>query len=333
MRNTVSTVGIAGSSVAIYITLTLLASLVSCSRNTEQDVQQKPRVTVQVATARIGTIENYLTVPGSTEALRIEKIRAPITGKIAGLHLLEGDCVQKGEVLLTLVPMESHGAILGARQLLERARSESQRKEAQSALQLAEETAPKVVVVAPFSGAIATRFVNDGEYVNAGSDLIEVMDTKSIYFVADVPLRFVSNIRPGLLAMITFPAEQIAVPVGRVTATNPQVNSSSQNVKVRIAFERAPDALKVGMFGTASIKIGEHHGALLVPQIAVYHNDELNNYSVLRIQGDTLALLTQVQVGLMDSTSTEIIRGLSPGDKVVTVGNYGLPDSTLVTVR
>jgi hypothetical protein len=39
-----------------------------------------------------------------------------------------------------------------------------------------------------------------------------------------------------------------------------------------------------------------------------------------------------VTVGLNDSAHAEIITGLKSGDIVATVGGYGLPDSTDVTV-
>jgi len=81
------------------------------------------------------------------------------------------------------------------------------------------------------------------------------------------------------------------------------------------------------------IKVGERRSVVLVPKQAVYHDDELDRYFVWRIQGDSLALMTQVHVGLEDSSDFEITSGIKQGDFVATVGGYGLPDSTDVKVE
>jgi multidrug efflux pump subunit AcrA (membrane-fusion protein) len=87
-----------------------------------------------------------------------------------------------------------------------------------------------------------------------------------------------------------------------------------------------------GTFANVQIKVGRHNSVVLVPKPAIFHDDELNQYFVWRIQGDSLALLTQVTIGLSDSSSVEVTSGLKSGDIVATVGGYGLPDSTHVTV-
>ncbi|HQT92226.1 MAG TPA: efflux RND transporter periplasmic adaptor subunit, partial [Candidatus Kryptobacter bacterium] len=185
----------------------------------------------------------------------------------------------------------------------------------------------------PFSGAIIHRFVTEGELVTQGTDLVEMVDLRSEYFVANVPINYVSSIRPGQSVVVTIPGMNITPVHGSVEAINPATDPNSQSIQVRISLRSIPALVTAGTFGNVQIKVGEARSVVLVPKEAVYHNDELNQYFVWRIQGDSIALLTQVNVGLSDSSRFEITSGIRPGDVVATVGGYGLPDSTDVKVE
>ncbi len=308
-------------------------SFAGCGRKgdgPESDV--RPRATVEVATARLGNIDNMVTATGSFEVLRDEKVKSTIAGKVMKVYVLEGDVVHKGQLLVKVLSQESYAAITGARELLAQAVTPSAKAQAKEAVHLAESTAAAASITAPFPGAIIRRFVTEGELVIQGTDLVEMVDLNSEYFVANVPINSVSSINPGQLAIVTIPGMNIPPVQGTVQAINPATDPNTQSIQVRIALRSIPPLVAAGTFGNVQIKIGEARSVVLVPKPAVYHNDELNQYFVWRIQGDSIALLTPVQVGLSDSSSFEVTSGIKPGDVVTTVGGYGLPDSTAVTV-
>lgn len=292
----------------------------------------RPRATVQVATARLGNINDMVSTTGSFTVLRDERVKSTVAGKVEKVLVLVGDTVKKGQVVATVLSQESYAAITGALQLEGEATTQSEKEQAEEALKLARETAVIAKIKAPFSGAVMNRFVTEGELVDQGTNLVEIIDPKSEYFIAYVPVSHISLVRVGEPAFITIPGMGLPPLRGTVRTINPVVDPNSQDVKVRIDLASIPTVVSAGTFGNAEIKVGEHRSVVLVPRPAVYHNDDLDEYFVWRIQGDSIALLTQVHVGLSDSTSFEITSGLKPGDVVATVGGYGLPDSTAVTV-
>ena len=307
--------------------------LVGCGSNTsDSEPDVKPRANVEVAPAVLGTIHEVISSTGSFQVLRDERVKSTINGKIEKVLVLEGDRVSKGQVLVTVLSQESYAAITGAEQLLHQARSADDRSRAQRALQIAESTAATAPVTAPFSGAISHRFVTEGELVNQGTDLLELVDPGTVYFSANIPLNQVALLRVGQPAVISVPALMLPSLRGTVEAINPATDANSQSVQVRVSLKTIPALVTSGTFGNVDIKVGEHASAVLVPRPAVFHDDELDQYVVWRIQGDSLALVTRVAVGLADSSHFEITSGLKPGDIVATVGGYGLPDSTNVTV-
>ncbi len=315
----------------ILLPIFLAAILYGCSSK-KDDADIRPRATVEAAHAGIGNIDETVNTTGTFEVLRDEKVKSTIAGKVQKVFVLEGDAVGKGQVLATVLSQESNAAITGAEQLVTRARTEAERKQAEAALHLAEQTAAVADITAPFSGIVIRRFVTEGELVGQGADLVEMTDPTTEYFVANVPVNYIGSIKTGQSAVVSIPSSDLESITGTVQAINPATDPNSQSVQVRVGFKAVPNAVPAGTFGNIVIKIGEMRGVVLVPRQAVYLDDELDQYFVWRIQGDSLALLTRVQVGFSDSLHMQITSGVKPGDVVATVGGYGLPDSTYVTV-
>lgn len=303
------------------------------SQKDDSESEVKPRATVEVATAVLGSIDETVNSTGSFQVLRDERIKSTINGRVEKVLVLEGDAVTKGQVLVTILSQESNAAITGAEQLVNQAMTESDRQHAERALKLAESTAAIAKIAAPFSGAIIHRLVTEGELVGQGADLVEIIDPDTKYFLANIPLSDVSLVKRGQPAFVSIPTMGIAQLRGSVEAINPATDPNSQSVQVRISLGSIPALVAAGTFGDVRIRVGQHNSVVLVPKPAVFHDDELNQNIVWRIQGDSIALVTRVSIGLADSSHFEISSGLKPGDIVATVGGYGLPDSTNVTVE
>jgi multidrug efflux pump subunit AcrA (membrane-fusion protein) len=318
---------------SFFIPFFCTAVLFGCSSsNDDSEADVKPRATVEVAPAVLGSIDDVVSSTGSFQVLRDERVRSTINGRVEKVLVLEGDRVKKSQVLVTILSQESNAAIAGAEQLLSQATTETDRNQAERAVRLAESTAARATITAPFSGSIIHRFVTEGELVSQGSDLVEMVDLDTKYFLANIPLNDVSEIRKGLPVVVTIPAMDIPPMRGSVQAVNPATDPNSQSVQVRISLNSIPALVTSGTFANVQIKVGQHNSVVLVPRPAIFHDDELNQYFVWRIQGDSLALLTRVTIGLADSSSVEVTSGLTSGEIVATVGGYGLPDSTQVTV-
>lgn len=317
----------------LLISVVVAGAISGCSsKNSGDDTEIRPRATVQVARAELGNINDMVNTTGSFTVLRDERVKSTVAGKVEKVVVLVGDVVKKGQVLATVLSQESYASITGALQLVGEATTPAEKQQAEEAVRLARQTAVIAKIRAPFSGAVTNRFVTEGQLVDQGANLVEIIDPKSEYFIAYVPVSYISSIRVGEPAFISIPGMNLPTLHGTVRTINPVVDPNSQDVKVRIDLASIPPVVSAGTFGNAQIKVGEQKSVVLVPKPAVYHNDDLGEYFVWRIQGDSIALLTQVDVGLSDSSSFEIISGLKPGDVVATVGGYGLPDSTAVTV-
>jgi membrane fusion protein (multidrug efflux system) len=292
-------------------------------------------VAVKTAPVVRGDMETVVTATGNTDAVRKEKIVAPIAGTLLSLKVLEGTPVRRGDVLAVIQPKETRAAITGAGALLNAARTEEERAEARRAMQLALAGQNNLEVRSTTGGVVATRSATEGELVAENAELMTVVDLSTLLFVADVPLRDVAQVRPGERAGVYFQALGGELFGARVDAVNPRSDLQSQTVRVRIGFaggeERRKKLLRSDMSGVARIVTGRHPGILIVPKSALLRNDETDTYTIVVATADSLARVLPVEVGARTDSTAEVMgKGLLPGMRVVVEGNYALADSTRI---
>ncbi|MBR0874236.1 HlyD family secretion protein [Bradyrhizobium tropiciagri] len=129
-------------------------------------------------------------------------------------------------------------------------------------------------IVAPFDGVVGERMVQDGNYVNVGTNLIAVVPLPSVYVVANYKETQLTHVTPGQpvdVTVDTFPGvvlrgrvERISPASGATFALLPPDNATGnftkvvQRIPVRIAFDQSQplvDRLRPGMSVVTHIKV------------------------------------------------------------------------------
>jgi Cu(I)/Ag(I) efflux system membrane fusion protein len=155
--------------------------------------------------------------------------------------------------------------------------------------------------------------------VAAGQTLAEVNGLGTVWLNAAVPEAMAGRLRPGQAASATlaaYPGEHFT---GRIAAILPSVEAESRTLTVRIELPNRGGLLRPGMFASVDFG-GNARSALLVPSEAV-----------IRTGKRTLVMLAlpngrfqpaEVQAGSETGGETEILAGLSEGEKVVASGQF-----------
>jgi RND family efflux transporter MFP subunit len=303
----------------------------------EQDTKSPdPIVSVRIAPVRRVAISERVSVDGMTDVLDRERIIAPIDGTVVTLTVDVGAKVNAGDTLTVIRTRDSEAAIAGARRLLDQATTQHQRDQAKRAMEVAQESQQLVTITAGRSGEVVNRMVSIGQTINADAELIELVDLSTLEFVASIPLSDLTQIRVGQQADITFPSLPESVFSGRVKAVSAQSDPGSQSAPVRLEFttqqNRLNGLLRVNMMGTASITVGEHTDALVVPSKALLRDDLTDTYTIFTVGPDSLARQLSVTVGIVSDSVTEVnAPTLIEGEQVITEGNYEVSDSTRIT--
>lgn len=331
------TEGAAGRfSTALVMTAAWAWVVAGCGKGSGEQVPDsvRPVVDVKVDSIRLGNIPEVLSATGKTRVLRQENIGSPIEGKVTSLRVLEGDRVESGQVIAVVETKEGLATRTGAELLVARARSAEEKVRAEAGLERARRAETALEIRAPFAGVVAARGVNEGEFVAPGGTIATLVDLESLYFVARVPARDLSRLAAGQAANAEFqswPGRRFRC---RVETIQPQVDPAAQTAEVRLRFLVVSADLRSDMFGQAEIVVGEHRNVLLVPGDALLRDDETGRHAIVEAVGDSLGVVSPVDVGIRTPTVVEIsAAGLRAGLHVVVEGHYGLPDSTRLHVQ
>jgi membrane fusion protein (multidrug efflux system) len=120
---------------------------------------------------------------------------------------------------------------------------------------------------------------------------------------------------------VTFPAKVVSIA--------PTGDTRAHTFDAKIVPDQQDSRLLPGMFAQAQVVAAQKPDALLVPKEAIVQ--QAGNPIVFVAQ-DGKASARQVQTGMSDDKSVEILSGIAPGEQVVVVGQTGLRDGAPIQV-
>jgi membrane fusion protein (multidrug efflux system) len=187
-------------------------------------------------------------------------------------------------------------------------------------------------VTAPMNGMIGAKQVSIGELVGKGQPtLMATMSTLDpIWFYCNISevqyLRYQTEIRlTGKTAedlpitLLLANSSEHPAP-GRIVFMDRAVDAKTGTLRVRAAFPN-PDkekGLRPGMFGRIKVAIGVRTNSILVPERAV---TELQGKNFAWVIGaDNMATQRAVTVGETIGENLLILKGLEPGERIITEG-------------
>ena len=95
------------------------------------------------------------------------------------------------------------------------------------------------ILRAPFAGHLGIRAVDLGQYLAAGTQVVTLQALDPLYVDFYLPQQALANLKVGqavALQVDTWPGETFS---GKVSAINPQVDTSSRNVQIRATLAQS----------------------------------------------------------------------------------------------
>jgi RND family efflux transporter MFP subunit len=183
----------------------------------------------------------------------------------------------------------------------------------------------------PIRGVIAERQLYPGETAATGTPLLVVVDASKVIAKAHIPARDAAYLKVGDRAEITSPSEAQKV-LAHITMVSPATDPNSTTVEVWAEADNPKDILRLGTTVQLTIVAQKLDNALVIPAGALFNQPD-SSRAVMVVSPDNRAHLQVVQVGIQSGDQTQITSGLSPGQRVITNGNYGLPENTRVNIE
>jgi cobalt-zinc-cadmium efflux system membrane fusion protein len=110
---------------------------------------------------------------------------------------------------------------------------------------------------------------------------------------------------------------------GRISYVSPALDPSTRTLQARIVVDNPGEKLKRDMYCTVIVTAGELKNALVVPNAAILRDDN-NEPFVYALTGTNHVGRRDVVLGQAQSNETQIVKGISAGDKVAGDGSLFL---------
>ena len=315
-------------------------------------------LSVEFARVEVARITDDTQAVGSLRSRRGVVLRPEVSGRITQLNFTDGQRVRKGQVLvqlddqLPLAQVQQSQAELSIAQANQKRNQElvsqnfiSQRsldesaanlQVAQAKLSLAQATAARLKIVAPFDGIAGIRLVNVGDYLKDGADIVNIEDIDALFVDFRLPERFQSKVKRGQTAMLDIDALPGRKYTAQVQAIDPLIDANGRSVGVRGCIDNRQLQMRPGMFARVNVVFGERENARLIPEEAIVPQGG-RQFVIKLLPGSSAQTRTtkrvEVKVGLRRPGKVEILEGLDAGDMVVTTGQQRIQrDGMMVTL-
>ena len=258
--------------------------------------EAKKNLALKVEEAELRTLEKTFMVIGQIEAIpsRSAAVSSRISGRVVNIKANEGEMVKKGQ---PVVEVES-------RQV--------------------GNPPPRIQYEAPIDGIVTHRDVLLNDSVEPDKHLLEIVDMSEVYAEGQIFEGQVARVKPGQKVRVSvesFPDETFT---GIVDLIGGSLDPETRTLKIWVRVPNPENRLRPNMRATLNIVTDQADSVTAVPHSAVL-GEAGNLFAFVQTDKDGLIYEKRLVVtGIKDDRYIEIIEGIFPSDKVVTLGNYQL---------
>ena len=297
---------------------------------------------VVAAEAEIKQLFDRVEALGTLRANETVEITSSVTDLITAIHFGDGQTVKKGYILAEMTSTEEHAQLeeevsrreealkryervvtLIARGAVSQAQLDERERELETAearLRAIESRLQDRLIKAPFSGVVGLRNISLGALVEPG-DLITTLDDISVMKLDfNVPSLNLATLKQGTPVEAVSPAFPSRIFSGSVSSIDSRIDPVTRSIVVRAIIDNSDGLLKPGLLMSVVLMKNERN-ALIIPEEALIPRGEKN--VVLLIDETTSPAVAEqrpVVIGGRRVGEVEILKGLKPGDRVLSHG-------------
>ena len=189
--------------------------------------------------------------------------------------------------------------------------------QAEADVRIKEDRLKKTVIRAPYDAVIVDRSVEEGERVTSQPrvELMELMDLSLVVVQVGIPERYLGRVKIGDRVQVEAAGTVDPVP-GPVVLANEKVDHETRTFRVRVAVENHERKFKAGQFVKVAFEIDSAPDALVIPTRSVVYSGGQPQVFTYNANSQRVSQRV-VRLGLEGDGITEIIDGLTEGDRIV----------------
>jgi cobalt-zinc-cadmium efflux system membrane fusion protein len=181
----------------------------------------------------------------------------------------------------------------------------------------------QVPVLAPIGGEVVERLVSPGQVVQAGqTQAFTISDLSTVWVLANVYQADLASVRSGDDVLVQTSAYPDTFH-GRISYVSPALDPNTRTLQARIVVDNPGEKLKRDMYCTVIVTAGSISNAIAVPDSSVLRDD--NNQPFVYVASGTNQFgRRDVEIGQSQNGQTQILKGISVGERVVGDGSLFL---------
>ena len=329
-----------------------------------------PAVRVSTAPVEKSDFPVYLTGLGTVQGFNTVQVRTRVDGQIDKIAFKEGQMVNQGDLLAEIDPRPYQAALDAAQakkvqdeaniananldlqrytklgEFATKQQTDTQRTTVQmltaqiaaddAAIYNAQTQLDYTQIKSPITGVAGLRQVDIGNIVNASQQtgIVSVAQIEPIAVIFTAPEEQLPYINEGqasgqlkVIAITTDGKKPLAE--GHLAVVNNQVDSTSGTIRLKGVFDNKNHALWPGQSVSTRLLVKTLKDATVVPDNAIQHSTD--GLYVYAVNPDNKAELHKVKVSQSIDGKSVIEEGLTPGQQVITAGQYKVSPGTLVS--
>lgn len=170
------------------------------------------------------------------------------------------------------------------------------------------------------SGVLTKLSVSEGAYVVPSTQVMKLADLSTVWVLVDVDGSQAGLLHKGQKATATFDAFPGHRRQGTVDYVYPALNATTRTVKVRLRFDNQDRRLQPNMYAHVRIASAPQTNAVYIPNQALIRTG--HSQRVIVALGQGRFDVCPVETGISSGDQVEILKGLQPGQWVVTSAQF-----------
>jgi membrane fusion protein, multidrug efflux system len=342
----------------------------AAKRAEAQKAAGPPAVRVNTVPVQKTDFPVYLTGLGTVQGFNTVQVRTRVDGQIDKIAFKEGQIVKQGDLLVEIDPRPFQAALDQATakraqdeanlnnanldlqrftklgEFATRQQTDTQRATvAQLTAQIAADEAAisnaqtqldYTQVKAPITGVAGLRQVDIGNIVNASTQtgIVSIAQIEPIAVIFTAPedqlpyINEAQKVAPLKVIAITTDGKKVLAE-GQLSVINNQVDSTSGTIRLKAVFANKDHTLWPGQSVSTRLLVKTLKDATVVPDDAIQHST--NGLYAYTVSQDNKAELRKVKTGASIDGRTVVEEGLTPGQQVITGGQFKVQPGSLVT--
>lgn len=347
--------------------------LASCSSGSGEKHMMPAGVPVTVAVAEQKDIPIQIHAIGNVEAYSTVSVKTRVEGEISRIYFKEGQEVKKGDLLYMIDPrpfkamlQQFEANLLRDTAQMKKAEADAHRYEellksgvvskqehdqyhtdyeALKATVSADEAAVQNArlqlgychIRSPINGRVGKLEVNQGNIVkDIDTVLVTINQTKPIYVAFTLPEQEVSEVRKymaqkNLEVQAIVPGSKLSPVIGELTFINNEVDKSTGTILLKAVYPNEDEFLWPKQFVNVILTLTTQPNAVVIPSQAVQTGQD--GLYVYVVKSDLTVEYRPVVVGNRIDQEMVIAKGLRPGEKIVTDGQFQIIHGSKVEIK